>query len=97
MVTQSLALQKTKPLEITPLNAPLTGLSSTLSQATAIPDITRIHSGDSRPTLTGGDIRKMLGSPGKMREIAILSELLQPPLALRRASADRARGTPRRS
>ena len=26
MVTQSLALQKTKPLELTPLNAPLTGL-----------------------------------------------------------------------
>ena len=60
--------------------------SSTLSQATAIPDINRIHSGDSRPTLTGVDIRKMLASPGKMREIALLSELLQPPLALRRAS-----------
>ncbi len=97
MVTQSLALQKTKPLEITPLNAPLTGLSSTLSQATAIPDINRVHSGDSRPSLTGVDIRKMLGSPGKLREIAILTELLQPPLALRRGSADRARGTPRRS
>jgi hypothetical protein len=97
MVTQSLALQKTKPLEITPLNAPLSGLSSTLSQTTAVPDINRVHSGDSRPTLTGVDIRKMLGTPGKMREIALLSELLQPPLALRRASAGQARGTPRRS
>ena len=55
------------------------------------------HSGDSRPTLTGVEIRKMLASPGKIREIALLSEILQPPVALRRASADRARGTPSRS
>jgi hypothetical protein len=31
-------------------------------------------------------IRAMLASPGRLREIAVLSELLKPPLALRHRS-----------
>jgi hypothetical protein len=84
MVTQSLASQKTKPLEITPLSAPITGLSSTLSVATAVPDVNRRHAGDDRPTMSGVDIRLLLASPVKLREVALLTELLQPPLALRK-------------
>jgi hypothetical protein len=83
MVSQSLSLQKTKPLEITPLNAPITGLSKNLTQTTADPGVNRRPIGEGRPTLTGVDIRKLLASPSKLREIAILNELLQPPLALR--------------
>jgi hypothetical protein len=83
MVSQSLSLQKTKPLEISPLNAPITGLSRNLTQTMAQPDVNRRPAGESRPALTGLDIRKLLASPTKLREIAILNELLQPPLALR--------------
>jgi hypothetical protein len=83
MVSQSLSLQKTKPLEISPLNAPITGLSKNLTQTMAEPDVNRRPMGEGRPTLTGVDIRKLVASPSKLREIAILNELLQPPLALR--------------
>jgi hypothetical protein len=83
MVSQSLLLQKAKPLEISPLNAPITGLSKNFTQTTAEPDVNRRPTAESRPALTGVDIRKMLASPSKLREIAILNELLQPPLALR--------------
>jgi hypothetical protein len=85
MVNQSLALRKAKPLEITPLSAPITGLSRSLADYTAVPDINRRHAGDSRPTLTGIEVRGLLSSPGKIREIVLLSEILHPPLALRRA------------
>jgi hypothetical protein len=84
MVNQSLALQKAKPLELTPLSAPITGLSRTLSEYTAVPDVNRRHAGDSRPTLSGIEVRNLLASPGKIREVILLNEILQPPMALRR-------------
>jgi hypothetical protein len=83
VLSESLSLQKTRPLEIAPLSAPIAGLTRTLSQATAAPDVNRAHAGDGRPALTAGDLRGLLASPGKLREMALLSELLQPPLALR--------------
>jgi hypothetical protein len=82
-VTQSLALQKAKPLEITPLQAPIAGLSRTLAPTTTVPDVKRRDAAEARPALTSADIRRMLASPGKVREVVLLSEVLQPPMALR--------------
>jgi hypothetical protein len=35
------------------------------------------------PALTSGDLRAMFASPSKLREVALLTELLQRPVALR--------------
>ena len=35
-------------------------------------------------TLSSVEIRKLLSSPGKLRKFALLTEILQPPVALRR-------------
>lgn len=84
MVTESLARQKSKPLEITPLSAPLAPLASSLSQATPAAEVTQTKSTKSHPTLSSGDVRAILATPGKLREIALFTELMQPPLAMRR-------------
>jgi hypothetical protein len=83
MVNQSLARQKAKPLELTPLSAPITGLTRSLSDYTAEPDINRRHAGDSRPTLTGVEVRGLLATPERIREVVLMNEILQPPVALR--------------
>jgi hypothetical protein len=85
MVNQSLALRKAKPLEITPLSAPITGLSRSLADASTVSEIRSRPAREGRPALTGGEIRGLLASPGKIREVVLLSEILRPPLALRRA------------
>jgi hypothetical protein len=85
MVSQSLALRKAKPLEITPLSAPITGLSRSLADSSTVSDLRSRTSRDGRPTLTGGEIRGLLAAPGKIQEVVLLSEILRPPLALRRA------------
>ena len=83
-VNQSLAKQRTKPLELTPLNSPLGSLFVPLSQSPAASQVGNWQSNMVQPTLTGAEIRKMLASPSKLREIALLSEILQPPVTLRR-------------
>ena len=44
-----------------------------------------LHPGspDSAPAFTGESLRNMLASTAKLREVALLTELLQPPIALR--------------
>ena len=44
------------------------------------------------PALTSGELRAMLASPTKLREVALLTELLQPPLALRPPRRSRSAG-----
>jgi len=83
-VSQSLAKQRTKPLELTPLNTPLSSHFVPLSQSPEALQVGKAQSNMVQPTLTGVEIRKMLASPGKLREIALLSEILRPPVALRR-------------
>ena len=85
-VNQSLAKQRSKPLELTPLNSPLGSLFVPLSQSPAAAQVGNWQSNMVQPTLTGVEIRKMLASPAKLREIALLSEILQPPVTLRRRS-----------
>jgi hypothetical protein len=84
-VNQSLAQAMGRPYEGLQLEAPLASLSSSL-----VPLATRgassEHDKRELPQGPGMDveaIRGMLASPSRLREIAFLSELLKPPLALR--------------
>jgi hypothetical protein len=83
-INQSMALAANRPLEIAPLDIPLSSLSSTLTPLSA-----RGSGGEPRsfravaPTLNATAAREMLGSPEKLRELTILAEILKPPLALR--------------
>jgi hypothetical protein len=82
-VNQSMALQRNKPLEITPLFTSLAPLSLPLSQASVAPQVQQERGTANPVTLSGLEIRKMLSSPGKLREFALLTEVLQPPVSLR--------------
>lgn len=82
-VNQSMALQRNKPLEITPLFSSLAPLSLPLSQGSVAPQVQQERGTANPVTLSGLDIRKMLSSPGKLREFALLTEVLQPPVSLR--------------
>ena len=85
LVSQGLAPKKNRPLEITPLSVPISPIGSPTAQISAgtTLDLPYATTTKSHPTLTSTDLRTMLASPGKLREIALLGELLQPPLALR--------------
>jgi hypothetical protein len=78
-----MALQRNKPLEIVPLFSSLAPLSLPLSQGSVAPQVQQERGTANPVTLSGLDIRKMLSSPGKLREFALLTEVLQPPVSLR--------------
>lgn len=82
-INQSMALQRNKPLEISPLFTSLAPLSLPLSQASVAPQVQQERGTANPVTLSGLDIRKLLSSPGKLREFALLTEVLQPPVSLR--------------
>jgi hypothetical protein len=82
LVGQSMAQKRTKPLDITPLATPMSPLSSPLTQASAA-EPARDTARTPTPTLTSGALRAMLASPARLREVALLGELLQPPVSLR--------------
>jgi hypothetical protein len=79
LVTQSMAQKRNKRLEI----APLAMINSPLTQVSAVAQIEHPGSPDSAPAFTGVSLRNMLASTTKLREVALLTELLQPPIALR--------------
>ena len=83
-VTQSMAQKRNRPLEITPLASPLAPVNSPLTQLTTGAKIEHPGSLDSPPAFTAESLRSMLANPIRLREAALLTELLQPPLALRR-------------
>ncbi len=86
-VNQSMAQAMGRPYEGLQLEAPLASLSSSLTSLTT--KVSSEHDKRALPLGPGVDvdaIRAMLASPARLREIAFLSELLQPPLALRRRS-----------
>ena len=82
LVGQSMAQKRTKPLDITPLSSPMSPLSAPLSQASAA-EPARDTARTPTPTLSSNALRAMLASPSKLREVALLGELLQPPVSLR--------------
>ena len=85
LTSQGLVTKKSRPLEITPLSSPIAPIGTPTAQVTqgTTLDLPYATSTKSQPTLTSNDLRVMLSSPGKLREIALLGELLQPPIALR--------------
>ncbi len=82
-LSQSLALQKTKPLEITPLATPIAPLARPAAGVSATLQSSVRPLSSPGPAVTSAAIRRLLASPAQLREIAVLSEILQPPLALR--------------
>jgi hypothetical protein len=93
LVTQALAQKKAKKLEITPLSAPLAPMvSAPLTQMSAPAGAVAEPPGGmavatsgsaSSPVMTIAELRGLLTSSNRRRELVLLGELLQPPLALR--------------
>jgi len=80
-VGHSLSQNRGKPLDLSPLTSNLTSLgSSSLRVASAA---AAVMPNEERPALEAADVRRMLADRPKLREVAILSELLQPPVSLR--------------
>ena len=73
-----MAQKRAKPLEMTPLASPM----SPLNQASAA-EPARDTGRTPTPALSSAAVRALLASPTKLREVALLGELLQPPVALR--------------
>jgi len=85
LVTQSMAQKKNRPLELTPLDTPLAPLGVPLTHLATSTLREQPRSWDVPPAFDSAALRTMLASTNKLREAALLSEILQPPLALRRA------------
>jgi hypothetical protein len=84
LVNRPLAEGKARPLEIAPLATPLVSMSPTLSQSISSSVTAAAPRSESTPAATTSVIRARLAAAGQLREIAILSEILQPPVSVRR-------------
>jgi len=84
LITQSMAQKKNRPLELTPLDDPLAPLGMPLTHLATSALREQPKSWDLPPAFDSAALRTMLASRNKLREVALLSEILQPPLALRR-------------
>jgi hypothetical protein len=83
---QSLGQRRGKGLEITPLSTPIAPISSaplTTASLTPAPEVVRSAAQPDVPSLSADELRAMLASPKRLREVALLGELLQPPVSLR--------------
>jgi hypothetical protein len=83
LVNQSLAQKKNRPLEIRPLSSPLSPINAPLTQVSVGTAIEQLGSYQLHTALTSTELRTMLGTSNRLREIALLNELLQPPVSLR--------------
>jgi hypothetical protein len=83
LVTQSMADMKARPLEIIPLSSPITPISTPLTQQTAGAIVQPAASANAPPAYDSSQLRLMFAKPNKLREIAVLTEVLGRPLALR--------------
>lgn len=84
-INQALTSQRGKPLEITPLAAPMAGLTGSLSRPSTPVQVSLPLSAVpfTGQQLTAAEIQRMTDSPGRLREAFLLSEILQAPVALR--------------
>src|SRR5262249_6793694 len=85
LVGQSLAQKKARPLDSAPLStqiAPISSTPLTSSSQTPPPEVARTAAWLDVPSLSVDQLRAMLASPKRMREVALLGELLRPPLSL---------------
>jgi hypothetical protein len=78
-----MALKRNRPLEISPLDDPTAPFATPLHLATTTLR-EQPTAANQPPAFDSATVRTMLKSNEKLRELAILSEILQPPLALRR-------------
>ncbi len=81
MVNESMAETRNRPLEITPLASPLTPLMVPLSGASSA--LAAEKAVDRPVGVPVEHIRLALSAPDRLRELALLSEILKPPLSLR--------------
>jgi hypothetical protein len=91
-VSSSMAQFKNRPLELTPLNLPLSPLTSLPLAQSGFPLGSPSSTPDSDLRRRGGsplDTRKALADPRVLREIFVWNELLQPPVALRKGPSGR--------
>ncbi len=82
-VGRSLSLSRTRPLDLTPLTSKLTPLTTVSSSAAPARDL-GLERTSIGPALVAGEVKSMLGSPLRLRQTILLTEILQPPVALRR-------------
>jgi hypothetical protein len=79
-----MALKRNRPLEISPLDDPSAPFAMPLVQLATTTLREQPKAWDTSPAFDIATIRTSLRSKDKLRELALLSEILQPPLALRR-------------
>jgi hypothetical protein len=79
-----MALRKNRPLEISPLDAPPAPFGAPLAHLATSTLREGPKAWEKPAAFDSANLRTMLASQHKLRELAILSEILQPPLALRR-------------
>jgi hypothetical protein len=83
LVNQALNDQKARHLEIAPLAVPLVPIDVPLAQSISSSVTNLAPRSQPTPSVTGKEIRARLKTPSSLREVAILSEILQPPVSLR--------------
>jgi hypothetical protein len=86
LVGQSLSQKKARPLDTAPLSSQIAPISSSLltsASQTPAPEVARTAAKPDEPSLSINELRAMLASPKRLREVALLGELLQPPVSLR--------------
>jgi hypothetical protein len=84
LIRQSMADRKARPLVITPLASPLTPIAVPIAESVSIPlaELPVPHS--PAPSYSAAALRTTLTTESKLRELAVLSEILQPPVSVRR-------------
>jgi hypothetical protein len=78
-----MAETKARSLEITPLSSPLSPISAPLTQQTAATTVQQVKSTNAPPAFDSSQLRLMFGNSSKLREMAVLTEVLGRPRALR--------------
>jgi hypothetical protein len=83
LVNQGLGERKARRLEIAPLAAPLVPIDLPLAESISASVTGATASIHPMAAVTGAEVRSRLATADQLREIAFLSEILQPPVALR--------------
>ncbi len=82
-VTESMAQKRNRPLEITPLSSPLSLNDSPLTKLSTRQPADKPGFSTAAPSMTAATVHTMLATSSKLREIMLLSEILQPPVSVR--------------
>ncbi len=87
-VQRSMSLMRNQPLEIKPLSTNIEALSTSMS-STATQGDYGLKRSTARPALDVETVKEMFTNHGRLREIALLSEVFLPPVSLRRGRPGR--------